>query len=707
MRISTISKITLAVVAAVSAATVASTLLLYGSIQDEKATLQRAAEFKELSIDLGAASDHLTEEIQRYVSTGDRRHYDDFWREVKETRTRERVVERLKEMRATEDELDLIEAAKRGSDDLVGVEESAMDLVAAGDLEAARALIFGPDYDARKREILGNIAGFQALLAERVLQETAAAQRRTELLLLTTSLLVSILALTALYTVYAVTQRRIVQPIAGMTEAMLSLAGGNTEVRIPAAERGDEVADMGRALEVFRDNAQERAQAEAALRESEARLRAILAVSPIGVAIARSADATLVYGNRRMAEQFGLKEDELIGMATATLYVDPADRASLLARVERDGFVKDAEVRAKRADGSAFWSLLSLYPMEFGGEPARLGWFYDITERKLAEERLRETKEQAEAALAELKATQARLLQAEKMASLGQLTAGIAHEIKNPLNFINNFSEVSLELFEELEELLETAKEALPAAARTEVAELSGDLSQNLAKINEHGKRADGIVRGMLEHSRESSGDLQETDINALLERFVAIAYHGMRTQVAGFNVTFETDYDAALPQIAVYPQDLGRVFLNIVANACQAMHDKKRELGEGYDPLLRISTKVAEGGATEGGATEGGATDGGVEVRIRDNGPGVPEEIAAKIFQPFFTTKPSGEGDRAGALDLLRRGHPAAWWRLGADLGGGRLHRVRHHPAGPRCRLGVTAGMRLGTVGPEAVSNR
>jgi signal transduction histidine kinase len=239
-----------------------------------------------------------------------------------------------------------------------------------------------------------------------------------------------------------------------------------------------------------------------------------------------------------------------------------------------------------------------------------------------------------------LKSAQAQLIHSEKMASLGELTAGIAHEIKNPLNFVNNFSEVSRELLDEM-------KTELSNKNIDEVIELIEDLKQNLEKINQHGKRADSIVKGMLLHSRGTSGEKTLTDINDLLEQYVNLAYHGMRAQNKEFNISIEKDYDKTLEKINVIPQDLSRVFLNIINNACYAAYDKRKKNSDNnFSPTLSVSTK---------------SLNGKVEIRISDNGNGIPKDILDKIFQPFFTTKPTGEGTGLGlslSYDIVTKVH-------------------------------------------------
>ena len=282
----------------------------------------------------------------------------------------------------------------------------------------------------------------------------------------------------------------------------------------------------------------------------------------------------------------------------------------------------------------------------------------------------REARDDAEAALRDLKAAQANLIQAEKMASLGQLTAGIAHEIKNPLNFVNNFASLSVELLDELKETTAPALATLDEEKRAEVDDTMELLTGNLEKIAEHGKRADNIVKSMLEHSRGVTGERREVDLNGLIEEALNLAYHGARAQDQGFNITLERDYASTLKPIELAPQEMTRVFLNLFGNGFYAATKRARENGDGsFRPALTVATRDL-----------GDA----VEVRVRDNGTGIPPEIKDKLFQPFFTTKPTGEGTGLGSLDQLRHRHPAAWRDdHGRERAGG-VHRVHHPPATP-----------------------
>ena len=258
----------------------------------------------------------------------------------------------------------------------------------------------------------------------------------------------------------------------------------------------------------------------------------------------------------------------------------------------------------------------------------------NISQLKTVERELREKNRQLEEALERVRATQQQLIVSEKMASLGALTAGIAHEIKNPLNFVNNFAEVSLELATELETLLSESEETLPPERRREAMQLLADLRQNAERIHKHGKRADSIVRGMLLHSRGRPGQWEDTDINNLADEFVSLAYHGMRAQDSAFSVAIETHYDPDAGAIPAVAQNLSRAILNIANNAIQAAQQKKNQAGAGFQPAVSVSTR--------------GLPD-QVELRIRDNGTGIPPEIRGNIFNPFFTSKPAGEGTGLG----------------------------------------------------------
>tara|TARA_R110002074_G_scaffold257269_5_gene429745 strand:- start:271 stop:7509 length:7239 start_codon:yes stop_codon:yes gene_type:complete len=253
---------------------------------------------------------------------------------------------------------------------------------------------------------------------------------------------------------------------------------------------------------------------------------------------------------------------------------------------------------------------------------------------------LQVAKKSAEKSLSELQQTQKQLIQSEKMASLGELTAGIAHEIQNPLNFVNNFSEVSKELLDEMLEEMENGD-------IEEVKAIMADVIQNLEKINHHGKRADAIVKGMLQHSRSSSGNKEPTDINALADEYLRLAYHGLRAKDKSFNATLETDFDKRIGKVNIMPQDMGRVILNLITNAFYASNERKQASKDvTFKPTVTVSTKQINES---------------VQISVKDNGNGIPKEIVDKIFQPFFTTKPTGQGTGLGlsmSYDIVTKGH-------------------------------------------------
>ncbi|HQV56020.1 MAG TPA: ATP-binding protein [Chitinophagaceae bacterium] len=238
-----------------------------------------------------------------------------------------------------------------------------------------------------------------------------------------------------------------------------------------------------------------------------------------------------------------------------------------------------------------------------------------------------------ETTLTNLKSTQSQLVQSEKMASLGELTAGIAHEIQNPLNFVNNFSEVNTELAEELEQEIDKGN-------YTDAKAIAKDIKENELKINHHGKRADAIVKGMLQHSRSSSGVKEPTDINALCDEYLRLSYHGLRAKDKSFNATIKTDFDNSIGNINIIPQDIGRVILNLLTNAFYVVDEKKKSGIDDYEPIVSIETKATKNPLSGGR---------GAEIRVTDNGNGISQKVLEKIFQPFFTTKPTGQGTGLG----------------------------------------------------------
>jgi signal transduction histidine kinase len=265
---------------------------------------------------------------------------------------------------------------------------------------------------------------------------------------------------------------------------------------------------------------------------------------------------------------------------------------------------------------------------------ATLGIIYFLMESFLKKQE--ELRAELRQSLADLRAAQKQLIHAEKMASLGELTAGVAHEIQNPLNFINNFSEVTAELIDEME-----AERSQGNA--NEVLALMEEIKQNLQKINSHGKRADAIVKGMLQHSRKSTGQKEPADLNELVDEYLKIAFHGMRAKDKSFHATLKAEFDDTIGKINIVPQDIGRVLLNLFNNAFYAVTEKRKQSPENYQPVVSVSTKKVNDN---------------IEISIEDNGIGIPDKLVDKIFQPFFTTKPTGQGTGLGlslSYDIIK----------------------------------------------------
>jgi GAF domain-containing protein/two-component sensor histidine kinase len=304
------------------------------------------------------------------------------------------------------------------------------------------------------------------------------------------------------------------------------------------------------------------------------------------------------------------------------------DKELRLERQRPDGRV--IEVRRNAVPGGGFVLIYS-----------------DITERKRSEEEIRAARDAAETTLRDLRAAQASLIQAEKMASLGQLTAGIAHEIKNPLNFVNNFASLSVDLLDELKQTASPGFATLDPVRRAEIDELTDMLTGNLQKISEHGRRADGIVRSMLEHSRGSSGERRSIDLNVLIDEALSLAYHGARAQDQSFNITLHRDLGKDMGPITLVPQDVTRVLLNLFSNGFYAARQRQRtEAKADFEPALTVTTRDLGDAA---------------EIRVRDNGIGIPAEVRDRLFQPFFSTKPTGEGTGLGlsiSYDIVTQQH-------------------------------------------------
>jgi PAS domain S-box-containing protein len=382
-----------------------------------------------------------------------------------------------------------------------------------------------------------------------------------------------------------------------------------------------------------------------AIRESEERLRRILENSPIGVAILDHANV-IRYHNPRFADILRAPGEDLTGTGSERFWTDVDRRTATYRDFEVAGLIRDRENCYRGVDGSLVWSLTTYVRTEFEGAPARLTWIYDVTEARANREALERAKNEAEAALAELRRAQDRLVEAQKLASLGQLTGGIAHEIKNPLNFVNNFAKLSAVLLGELRDVIAAPIAALDEEARADAEDLLGTVVGNLTKIAEHGARADAIVRNMLAHSREGPGEARRFRFNETVSESLNLAYHGARAEDQSFNVTLEEDFDPGAGEVEGFAQELSRVFLNLFGNGFYAVTQRARGGEPGYEPRVTVSTR---------------SLGEAVEATVWDNGTGIPPGVRDRIFTPFFTTKPTGEGTGLGlslSYDIVVKQH-------------------------------------------------
>ena len=494
-----------------------------------------------------------------------------------------------------------------------------------------------------------------------------------------TSNLVANSAIFVLFTVAFLFARRIARPLGNTVEILKEMAAGEGDrTRRLAVYGRDEVGELARAFNEFMDKLEgvyvrlqrevaERKQAQIEIQKREMYFKTLIENAP-DVIMILDTDFSTNYVSPSYERTFGFTIDELKTRPPLD-YVHPEDRAKVLEAmqfgIENPGVPYQTELRFLHKAGDWRWvQAFGMNQVDDGVVNGIVVNMRDTTDRKQAEIIMREynvtlEREVAERtlelqrktddlakALDDLKSTQDQLVLNEKMASLGALTAGIAHEIKNPLNFVNNFADLSSELVHELGEELQKLRAAPAGADYSEVDALLGDIEGNVRKILEHGRRADSIVRSMLLHSRGVSGQRGETDLNKLVDEYVHLTYHGMRAQDNTFNIEFDLQYDEKVGMVGMIPQDISRVLLNILNNACYATNERAKAQRDGYKPKLTVRTRDL------------GET---VEIRIRDNGTGIPEEIQRDVFNPFFTTKPAGKGTGLGlsiSYDIIVKEH-------------------------------------------------
>ena len=556
-------------------------------------------------------------------------------------------------------EVDKFKTLTSGVNSITQLRQHELDLIADAKHLLTENASFSPQLTAAAERLL-------EATKDEVRAATGSAFRVQRISTDTIAALVGLSLLTSLLIAWRYVGRNIVARLNRLSAAMFAIAGGDRDAAVAVAG-SDEIAQMGRAVESFRQNAIvldelliERAAAAdrlehvvaertVELEQQQAVLRVTFDNMADGV-VRFDEDLRLAAWNRNFVTMLALPESFLAETRSYSDYLHflaergefgSADTGAELQRYQ-ENIGRHYGFERTRPDGRILE--VRHNPVPGGGFVLIYG---DITERKAAEAEIRRSRDTAEATLRDLKAAQANLIQAEKMASLGQLTAGIAHEIKNPLNFVNNFASLSNELLDELKAGATPAFAALASDTRAELDETIDMLSSNLEKIAEHGKRADNIVKSMLEHSRGASGERREVDLNGVIEEALNLAYHGARAQNPDFNITLERDYAQGLKPIELAPQEITRVFLNLLGNGFYAANKRARDYAEAsFRPVITVTTRDA---------------DDTVEVRVRDNGAGISPEIKDKLFLPFFTTKPTGEGTGLGlsiSYDIVTQQH-------------------------------------------------
>lgn len=471
----------------------------------------------------------------------------------------------------------------------------------------------------------------------------------------------------------------IVRPIRSTVAILKGMVQGEDALNQRLVVRGkDEMAELASSFNRFMDKIQglygslekevsERKRAQEDVERSQQYYKALIEYAP-DVIVVLDENENVSFVSPSFERTLGFSAREVIGKNLMDkIHPDDLGRIAIAEEYARThpGSPARAEYRARHKDGRWLYvasvgtnrmddaniggMVINLRDVSDTKEAERILREYSATlERDVAERTmlLEQNRDELAETLRELRNTQDQLVMNEKMASLGSLTAGIAHEIKNPLNFVTNFAELTVELAGELEEELTEIGDAIPEKARESLAELLADIQQNTRKIKEHGRRADNIVKTMLLHSRGKKDEKRRTQVNDLLEEYVQLSYHGMRAQDSTFNIELDVRLAPNLPELDVVPQDLARVFLNILNNGCYAAHERKKQLGGDFQPRLTVSTALESDK---------------VVIRIRDNGAGIPSEIREKVFTPFFTTKPAGVGTGLGlsiSYDIIVQEH-------------------------------------------------